>query len=227
LANVGAEQLDLSSSTPAVSGSIAGTLNLANKVVDVTGGLTATGTLKGGSATFTGGLVTLGANAVHAPGDSPGTQTFADGLAYDATSTLEWEIDIDPANWPLAEPEAGANYDFIEVTGGSLSIASGAKLEILLIDSTPVGFADAFWDEFRSFQAISYTSVEANITGIFTLDATDANLAAAGRGSWGILHDAGGVYLQWTPVPEPSTYGLALGGIALAAAALRRRRKQS
>jgi len=223
LANVSADLLDLSSAAPAISGSVAGTLNLANKSVDVTGGLTATGTLKGSGATFSGGLVTLGANALHAPGDSPGTQTFEDGLAYDASSTLDWEIDLEPGNWPLSAPEAGTNHDFISVTGGNLAIAAGATLRLTLIDVLGSGFADGFWDEFRTFQAIRFTSLDGNITGAFTLDATDANLAAAGRGSWDILHDASGVSLSWTPVPEPSTYGLILGGLALAVAARRRR----
>ena len=37
--------------------------------------------------------------------------------------------------------------------------------------------------------------------------------------------EAEGVFLQWTPVPEPSTYGLFLGAMALAGAAVRRKRK--
>jgi hypothetical protein len=225
LANVSADLLDLTSATPAVSGSIAGILDLANKTVDVTGGLTATGTLKGANATFSGGLVTLGANAVHAPGDSPGSQTFEDGLTYGATSTLQWEIELEPDNWTGFGPQAGDNFDFILVTGGSLEIVAGATLEIQLIDDLGSAFNDSFWDEVRTFQAISYTGLDGAIAGAFTLDAAAANFAADGRGSWGITHDASGVSLTWTPVPEPSTYGLVLGALALAGAALRRRKK--
>jgi autotransporter-associated beta strand protein len=227
LANVSAAFLDLSSDTPAVSGSIAGILNLAGKTVDVTGGLTATGTLKGDGAIFSGGVVTLGSNATHAPGDSPGSQTFEAGLTYASSSTLEWEIDLESSNWDeFGLPVRGVNYDAIDVTGGDLTITAGAILSLGVIDIPGSGFADAFWDEMRQFSVISFTS-SGQITGVFTLDTSNVAGLAAGRGQWSLLNDTSGISLQWTPVPEPSTYGLILGGLALAGAALRRRRSRA
>jgi autotransporter-associated beta strand protein len=227
LANVSAAFLDLSTDTPAVSGSVAGILNLAGKTVDVTGGLTATGTLKGDGATFSGGVVTLGSNATHAPGDSPGSQTFEAGLAYSSTWTLEWEIDLNSSNWDeFVLPVRGVNFDAIDVTGGDLTITAGAILSLGVIDILGSGFADAFWDEMRQFSVISFTS-SGQITGVFTLDTSNVAGLAAGRGQWSLLNDTSGISLQWTPVPEPSTYGLILGGLALAGAALRRRRSRA
>jgi len=120
----------------------------------------------------------------------------------------------------------GVNFDAVNVTGGNLDVASGAILKILLIDPLAVGFTDAFWDTSRTFSVIDFSS-SAQITGLFTFDDSSANLAADGEGVWGILHESGGVSLTWTPVPEPSTYGLVLGGLCLAAAALRRRSRRA
>ncbi len=227
-ASLNASQFDFTlTSTPRLSGTISGTLNLAQKQVDATGGLAVTGTLKGANAVFSGGLVTLAAGAIHAPGDSPGSQTFGAGLAYSSTSVLQWEIDLETSNWTGGQPVRGEDYDAINVTGGNLDIASGAILRILLIEPTlSFGFSDSFWDVSRTFSAVSFTS-SGQISGTFTQDFSSANLAAAGQGQWGVLHSATGVSLTWTPVPEPSTYGLVLGGICLAAAALRRRSRRS
>lgn len=222
-----ASQLDLASTdTPKLSGTISGELNLAGKQVDATGGLAATGTLKGDGAVFSGGIVTLAPGATHAPGDSPGSQTFQSGLSYSSSSVLEWEFDLEPSSWTAGEPVRGVNFDAVNVTGGNLDIAAGAILQILLIDPLAVGFTDAFWDTSRTFSVIGFSS-SGQITGLFTFDDSSANLAAAGEGVWGILHESGGVSLTWTPVPEPSTYGLALGGLCLAAAALRRRSRRA
>jgi autotransporter-associated beta strand protein len=222
-----ASQLDFSSnSAPKLSGVIAGELDLTNKAVDATGGLTASGTLKGDGAVFSGGTVTLGSTAIHAPGSSPGTQTFESGLTYANGATLDWEIELDPADWAAATPQRGLDYDAINVTGGNLFIGSGATLLVSLLDPLGASFTDSYWDEVRTLQAINFSS-DGQITGVFTLDASTANALASGRGVWSMTQDSGGVYLQWTPVPEPSTYGLLLGGLALAGAALRRRRKIS
>lgn len=224
-ASLNASQLDFTSNpAPKLSGVISGELNLANKAVDATGGLTAAGTLKGDGAVFSGGTVTLASDAIHAPGSSPGTHTFASGLTYAAGSTLQWEIELEPGDWAGLQPVRGSDYDAVNVTGGDLVIGSGATLELVMLDPLNAAFNDPFWDEARAFQAISFTS-SGQITGSFVLDASAANVVAAGRGQWSILQDASGVSLNWTPVPEPSTYGLMLGGVALAAACLRRRRR--
>lgn len=224
-ASLNASQIDFTSNpAPKLSGVISGELNLAGKSVDATGGLTAAGTLKGDGAVFIGGTVTLASDAIHAPGSSPGTHTFASGLTYAAGSTLQWEIELEPGDWAGLQPVRGSDYDAVNVTGGDLVIGSGATLELVMLDPLSAAFNDSFWDEARAFQAISFTS-SGQITGSFVLDASAANVVAAGRGQWSILQDASGVSLNWTPVPEPSTYGLMLGGLALAAACLRRRRR--
>jgi hypothetical protein len=72
----------------------------------------------------------------------------------------------------------------------------------------------------------SYTG---NITDLFTISTSgfgDANGNAV-TGSWTVFNNTGTstLELQYSPIPEPSTYGLILGGLALAGAAIRRRKK--
>ena len=60
-------------------------------------------------------------------------------------------------------------------------------------------------------------------TSAFTFEGSPVDPAA-----FSLVHNSADNKLQLTyaPIPEPSTYGLMLGGLALAGAALRRRRKK-
>ena len=71
------------------------------------------------------------------------------------------------------------------------------------------------------------TGYTGSIEDYFTLDTTQLTFnGSALSGANFSLDDTGtAIQLQYSPIPEPSTYGLVLGGLALAGAALRRRKK--
>lgn len=176
-----------------------------------------------GSATFMGPVSVAG---LLAPGNSPGLMAYEDGLSLGSASVTEWEFTSVVESYSdefSFEVGRGNDYDAIDINDGTLAIAAGAQLAIV----APVGFAyeDPFWSEQRVFQFVRLEEGAA-ITGQFRFGNQTTQLSLD-AGSWNILGSNGvdsGVYLQWTPVPEPSTYGLILGGLALAGAAVRRRR---
>lgn len=172
-------------------------------------------TLKG-TGTFEG-LVTV--QGVHAPGNSPGIQVFEDGVSFASSSILEWEF------LGNALATRGTDYDGVDVTGGLLTVDPAATLKVINLSS--VDYSASAWAQSRTFEVVSITGATFGTTYQFgTLD-----LSAAGnygpKGSWNVLYtlnSTDGVYLQWTPVPEPGTYGIVLGLLGLAGAAARRRR---
>jgi hypothetical protein len=84
------------------------------------------GIVKGDGVTFTG-PVTFDAGAIHAPGNSPGLQSFTGGLSYAAGSHLQWELVANAAE--LAD--RGTLYDAVDVIFGPLSIVLWAVLAVL------------------------------------------------------------------------------------------------
>lgn len=166
----------------------------------------------GGTLTGNGGLfnasVTL--SGIHAPGTSPGLQTFNAGLSYTASSTLEIEL----AGNTLGL--RGTDYDAINITGGNLSIDSSASLLLL---ATGIDYSVSAWDVDRSFNLINFSGGGTS-TGNFLLDGSQAG-AFASEGSWNLDNSGGNITLNWIAIPEPATSLLgALGLLAI----LRRRR---
>ena len=217
------------SSASALTYSGSGTLTLsgANTYTGATtisaGVLVVDGSLAAGTTTTVGMLGKLGGsgtlngpvtvNGTHAPGNSPGFQTFSGGLSYASGSHLSWDLVGNTSS------NRGTSYDGVDVSGGAFNLASGSIIDLVL---SGVNFANAFWDSNQAWQVVrlSGTATAAD-TNVFSLGAISGG-DPTGQGSFSSTRESNGdVMLRWTAVPEASASAL----LALAAlAGLRRRR---
>jgi autotransporter-associated beta strand protein len=174
------------------------------------------GTL-GGSGTFAGPL-TLGAGVIIAPGNSPGILTISGNLIPNDGLVTQIEIN-GAANTP------GTTVDQVFVTGtlnlSSLS-ANGYKLQIISLDilNTPGAVAGlsapASWTIFSSGTLTGFNA------GLFDVDQS----GFVNTGVFSLTQSGNDILLNFTPVPEPSTYALlALGLAGSGLAAWRKRRR--
>ncbi|MEO5716455.1 MAG: autotransporter-associated beta strand repeat-containing protein [Luteolibacter sp.] len=181
----------------------------------------------GGSGTI-GGATTIQSGGVHAPGNSPGVETFTSNLNYADGSIFAWDID-------RTQSGRGAAYDAVNVTGalaGSDGADAGSTFDavfrIVIGDSD---FSNAFW----SANDHSWTDIFTSADG--TTAKTD--WASIFGGGFQYYHSGGSVLssapttgsfslsgntLSWTysAVPEVSN---ALAGVLLATGLLRRKRR--
>lgn len=167
-----------------------------------------------GSGTFAGAAVIAG---VHSPGNSPGLQSFANGLQYASTGTLVWEL------WANTEAGRGTNYDGIDVTGSALTIDPAATLQLnfgtTALGST-VDWDDAFWASNRQWAVIDVSggaSWNGTLFGTLMVgtDALGRSLTSVRPGaSFSVTQSGGDVAVTYVIVPEPSTLLLAACGLA-------------
>jgi autotransporter-associated beta strand protein len=189
----------------------------------------------------------VAAGGILAPGNSPGTLVFT-GLQLETLGILQFEIASVLAGEASldGQPIAGEQYDTVNV-GGVLDLANLSPtqrflLELISLDGfNSTGFAPEGWDDngLYTFTLIDYSilglgtntpGADGDITNLFTID-SDGFLGASGESivsaSFRVLVDTDNsrLVLTYAPIPEPSTYGLIIGALALAGAAVRRRRK--
>ncbi len=198
-------------------GTLAGTFNVSSGAtltfsgtVQVSGKLTGTGTIGGG--------VTVG-GAV-APGTSPGTLTFADGVGFAAGSHYQWELSA------LTTAGPGTAFDQVAVTGGTLTVAPGALLDVLFTGSaTGPTAGDPFWQTEHSWPVVALSGA-ATSSGPLAFQVDNSPWTAAGAFSTGPAAGGTGVELVWTPAPVPEPGTLALGSLAAGAVARWWRRRR-
>ncbi len=171
----------------------------------------------GGTGTFSSPL-TLGSGVKIAPGNSPGTINFTSGLTLNDGGTLEIEIRA-PSGTP------GTDWDFVNITG-TLNLSGlttggytlkAISLDLLNTQGQPVS---------GLVGPTSWTIATAS-TGITGFEAADFVFDVSqfhGGGIFTLSQSGNNLLLNFTPVPEPSTYALMLGGLALAGLHWRRRR---
>jgi autotransporter-associated beta strand protein len=187
------------------------------------------------------GDLTIENGGTLAPGNSPGTLITQGNATLLAGGTLDFEVLS--AVGALGESVAGTDYDTMIVTG-ELNLAALSSDNRFVLNLTSLGDAETVgplldFDPLvtHSFTLIDYgtldlganTSFGANLSSLFTLNTSgfldqNGNEVLAG---WSVLNDTdrSALVLTYSAIPEPSTYGLILGALALAGAAVRRRRK--
>ncbi|MEY4272227.1 MAG: hypothetical protein RL250_1093, partial [Verrucomicrobiota bacterium] len=179
------------------------------------------------------GSVTAKSGASVSTGVStPGLLTTA-GFALEAGSTLK-------VNLKDGTAARGVGYDSVAVTGlldlSGLSSANRVTLQLKSLDANGLtgnlAVQNFSWNDPKNFTLFTYGTLSLGtgvaISDIFSIDYSgfqDAHGVAARADWFTISNDTQNGAIVLTAIPEPSTYGLAIGALALAAAALRRRRK--
>lgn len=205
----------------------AGTTLINAGTLHVVGNKTGTAAITVGTATATGakgvlsgpgsvvGLVTVRAGGVVAPGASAGVLRVNSGIAFESGSTYHWELAANTVANPVT------NYDQIDPGFSNTTIQAGARLVPNFIGTaTAPDGTTAFWQSSRTWIVID---TQSNATGSpMIVD----NTAWQSFGEFTTsLGASGGVFLRWTPVPEPIGM-LALAAVAGVAMVRKRERKR-
>jgi fibronectin-binding autotransporter adhesin len=175
----------------------AGTLQV-NGSLGATALSVANGATLSGSGTL-GGLATFASGAILAPGNSPGTLTFTNGLTLANGSILSFEL--------------GTASDLIRVSGGTLTGSASAG-GITLNLSNSGGFAPATYTLFDFTSAATSSFEVSDFAFGTTISGYSFNLAFSGST----------LQLTASAIPEPSTYAVMAGLAAFGLVVFRRRR---
>jgi autotransporter-associated beta strand protein len=158
------------------------------------------------------------------PGNGPGTLTFSNGLTLATGGTLSFHL-FD-ANGP-----AGVGYSEISATGGLTLTAATQTLTFNLLSIDANG--NAAPSNFQSGTAYSWMFATST-TPIVGFTASQFQLVTSGflnntnGGTFSFSDNGNSLFLNFTPVPEPSTWALMGAGVlTVVPFALRRRRRGS
>jgi autotransporter-associated beta strand protein len=182
------------------------------------------GTL-GGNGTI-GGATTI--QGTHAPGNSPGLQSFTSNLTYSGgNSTVQWELIGNTTT-----NTGNATYDQI-IVGGNLSFANATTLSLAFNSAnSTVLWSDPFWGSNQTWTLYDVTGVTTNsgnlsITPGSWQDSGGSPLGSSIRaGSSFNLEQVGNdILINYVAVPEPSTIALVVAGCVGVGLVVRRRRR--
>ena len=182
-------------------------------------------TLSGTGSLATPGGVTIGPGVYLTPGGNfhVGTLGLNTGLTFEGGGLLN-------LNFLSATGTAGSSWDLLNVSGGALNLTATAAnpFTINLVTLSANGTAGPV-SIFDSTQSYSWTFATAGSVNGFSQDAFAINgsafLNSFGGGTFLVSQNGAGLSLNFTPVPEPSTYVLMALGLGIVAVVEFRRRK--
>ncbi len=158
----------------------------------------------------------------HAPGASPGVQSFASDLTYSGASIV-WEL-VDNTS-----AGRGANFDGIDVGGDLEFLVSNTFNLVFDLPGSTVSWLDPFWESSQSWLVFDVGGDILSAENLLLqhsdwLDGSGVAFSDARSGFGFQIRVADeGVFLDYAAVPEPTqTMLLAVGALALL---LRRRRE--
>ncbi len=186
--------------------SIANGISLANTVSVGSGGI-----LNGsGSASVNGAVTVAGTGALS------GSLSVANGatLLLNSGSAFNWELNA------LSTTGAGTNFNRI-LNAGAITLNSGALINLLFNNGTAPS-ADGFWAANRSWTLISGAG---SIAGTSLAVGTPQNDWSS-FGTFSTQLNGNELGLVWTAIPEPSTYAVIFGALALLGVVAHRRRQR-
>ncbi len=163
-------------------------------------------TQTGLSVTSNTALVSGNVNAII---NHSGSMMFLNGVAFGSSSLYEWGLG---ALADAATGAGGTEFDLIVVSGGQLRIDPLATLVIGFDDPSLLPqSSDPFWTAPRTWKVIDVTGLASNPGNAgFSL----LSNAAFSSGSFDTFvgggADTGDIFLRFTPVPEPGTFGVLL-----------------
>ena len=233
----GTGTLNVSFSAPTLNVAVSsGTLSVNGTLGAIT--LTDGATL-GGAGTIVSANV--GNGAILSPGNSPGTLN-ATSLTFVGGSYFDWQVQ-DATDLTNGFDKINLSGS-LDLTGASASNRVKFRITSLLGNGNgttlgePLNFAApgvAAQPTVFQFGTVAaggsgvLLNSGLNISDVFEIDVTGfkySDGSSSNAGLWSIDWD-GGTSITLTAVPEPSTYGFAMGALALAAAAIRRRKRQA
>lgn len=186
------------------------------------------GTISGTGAI--GVAVTVATNDILSPGNSPGSQAYTAGLTWSPGGTYQWEIND-------ATGAASTNWDILNVSGGALDLSGLSSVNTFVLDLTTLTgtvagpMANYVDGQSYTFSLASYDSLTLpgevtgdDLTSLFTLSFVNWGNMSPSLANVSVVRNTGANTIDLVIVPEPT--GLAVAGIAFAAAGwlLRRRR---
>jgi hypothetical protein len=173
------------------------------------------GLLSGDGGILDNGLVTIGSGGLVSPGNSTGTITARKGMTINGDFLAEIN---DNGDGTLV---GGGDFDQIVIAGGDLRVGTNSRL--LISFGPDVNFQDPYWDTLKEYKIVDVPAGLDHIVSFWnTSQIVVLNGPYAASQFNFRLSDNPGLFLTFTPVPEPGTW--ALVGLAILGAGVRRRR---